>query len=297
MDDKKLKQAIKRKRKKTNIITFQTHPVLLEKVHGNVRAMAVYHFYKSRYLNSTIYHFSYNKVAKDLNMSWRSAKKHIDFLIDNGWARHHKDNLTFVDIRRIGVEYKLHPKLYRTIKTTRKSSLQDIEDVLYTMSLNNYCMRQDYVQGVKHDRKLMQQSNAFIPYKRAKKIAKLNESGQYLGKCYDHVIISARNLGRKWNVSSSKAASIIRRLKSKHLISTQQVIDLVSKQFYGRVDEMDDVINIGFGHTFKVGSYLYLHRGTKLTSVSSTFYTRIEGWLSSSGINGNQIDCAKIAEA
>lgn len=299
MDDKKVKAAIKQKRKKSDKVTFQTHPVLLEKLNGDVRTLAIYHFYKSRYMNSTMYNFSYNKVAKDLKMSWRSAKHYIDTIVYQGLARHHGNNLTFIDVRKVGVAYKIHPKLYRTVKISRKYSLKDIEDILYTISLNNYCVRQDYAKSIKHDRNLIQEEKAHVPYKRVKKILRMNEHRDFPGKCYEHVIVSTRSLAKKWKVSPSKVSIIIRRLKSKHLIDIKHQIHLLNKQYRGDVSDLslkeDD--NARFGYLFNVGSYLYIHRGTSITSISYLFYTRIKDWLDGGVVKGNQIDCAKMSEA
>lgn len=311
MDNKKIKEAVKKKRKKSNMVTFQTHPVLLEKI-GDVRAMAIYHYYKAYFLNSTIYDFSYNKVAKDLNISWRSAKKYIDILLNAGWARRHGKNLTFVKIRLIGIKYRVKPTLYQTIRIKRGFKLQDIEDILYTLSINNNGKRQIYVQSIKHDRKLIEQGKS-LPLSRTKKIMKLTEKGEYLGECYDNVIFSMRNLADKWNVSPSKASIIVRRLKSKQLITIKPKIDIICKNFKGNISDMirgdvkhllsvnkQDEIKIedfGFGYFFKSGNNLCIHRGTQLTSISSILYTSITNWIDKGEFKRNQIDCVKLAEA
>lgn len=252
--------------------TFRTTPEFFDVVR-DVRSLAIYHFYKSRYFNSTIYNFSYSKVAKDLKISFAVAKKCIDELIRLGFASKYKSSLTFTSSKKVGLKFKTHPYRYKTVKIAKWSKFKDIIDILYTISLDNYSGQQKYVSKLKLDIKLINEKNCKLSYKRIKKLIKVKDSGEYSGKREADIIFSSRRLSKKWGVSHSKAAYILNRLQNKKLIIKSPNIEKLAENYSLPIY---DYVGCGlFGYMFVKNNSLFLYKGTNINYYNNHIYTRV----------------------
>lgn len=258
------------KKDKRRWITFRTHFGMFEYI-SDVRALAIYHFYKAHYSNSTIFNFSYRKLSAELGMSHKVVKKCIEELIEIGWAvkttsykgrtktgKSKKiENLTFVSTTKIGNSLKLKKSLFKTIRIPRKANIKQIVDILYTISLDCYKSRQEHILRVKEDIKLMNDGVCFN-VKKTKRLMKLKNVLD--GKSYQYCVLNSRNLANKWGVSHVTASEIVKRLEKKGLIRRRRIIYPYE---HGQAS---------FGYVFFKRGMLLIDRGTYIDINSDIFY-------------------------
>jgi hypothetical protein len=111
-----------------------------------INSLAYFVILKSKYQNQTIYNYSNKKVAQVLNVSYNTAKFHIDKLISENLCRVHNGNLTLngieklkkQTINKLGHETKLLSGVF--IKQTKKEQVEELRASIIVKNLK----RQEY---------------------------------------------------------------------------------------------------------------------------------------------------------
>lgn len=250
--------------KKSKYITFRTHHVFIEGV-NDIRSLAIYHFYKSRYKNSIILNYSVSKVAKDIKMSHRVVQRCMRDLIDSGFVRKQGKHLIFTSTRKLGIHLKGHPYMYKTVRVHKCSEIKDIVDLLYTLSLDNLQKRQEYVKKAKDEINLIKDGSVRVNYKRVKKLLKLKNSCAIGGSPNEHYVHTTRKLSKKWNVTPTTVSNILRRLEKKKLLTRKVVINKI---------QSNPSKPVGYGYIYFSNGMFFINRGTSL-DINKGIYCRV----------------------
>lgn len=102
---------------------------------------AAFLLYKGLFGNSCVYNYSISNLSRISNLSYKTVKRHIEFMMSKNWVRIHNGNLVFKDCADIAPEKYTPTKKISRNETWRTkiflTTKQDIKDQLLHMFMVN----------------------------------------------------------------------------------------------------------------------------------------------------------------
>lgn len=236
-------------RKCPKSFSFWSHPDFFK--YNSSEELALYHWVKSRYTNSTFYRYKAYKLAQKTGLAPQTCKKYVQALIQSGLAFIHNGNLTMKATRKALRSYKSG---WIKFQINKKDTLKDISELLYISIIKEAKDQQQYVLNLKTDISKMNDCSRKFSLKQIKALKRKEK--EFTGKVYDQIVLTTRNLAKKTNISHSKMAKIISNLNKKGILNRKFLIDTLGI-YSGEIYH-----NLGLGHTYSHNGILYIHRGS-----------------------------------
>lgn len=238
---------------------------------------------KQHSISGRIWNYDPIFLSGSIGVSVYNVKKHISYLLDKKYCYINKQgDLVCLSLDKI-METETKKRKY-SVFVCSENTINDIVDKI------NYCVlkfsfsRQDYVRRLKRneqeaydvrfekpERLSREEIKNFIrEYKRRKKVLKSNSKITH-GELLDYNILGLRKLSVLLNCSTKKASSFVDNLRKKGVVKTTEVVSVfargVNKNF--SCEEYKDSVGKRAGYLFRVGSFVYLHLGTRFELVGS----------------------------
>jgi hypothetical protein len=183
---------------KSNIILIETL------VNSNLeRHYAVWLRLKHLHINSKIYNFSENKIAKQSGLSRTAIKKYINFFIENKWCKIVGNDIVFISHNKLKYLYGI--KEFGNITIAFKTQIKELISIIRYELFKDKQRKFIYIRNLRND---LNNPKTLISYKRAK--AKLKNSTK--GEVSENIKISTNKLGIIINKSASTASRLVKQM-------------------------------------------------------------------------------------
>ena len=239
----------------------QTHLPIIQKAHteGWLRSLSIYYKIKILYRNSTIYNYSPNTLARLLDLSANTIRKHIKILERHDLVRYHSGNLTCVSI----ISFKKINNKRCTIHLKKEYSLKQIEHALLSKPLEAYTIANKKIVYRKRRDKDLLMGN--IEPRNARDIRRQKylkrNIGKYENEFNDKVIFSFRKLSIKLGIGINRLTEMLKFLSKEGIISYFVIRKRLYKQSYKSYCSIKDNLQ---GYTYWHNGWSYYVEGSFL---------------------------------
>ena len=239
---------------------------------------------KQHFISGRVWNYNALTLSKQIGVSVYNIKKHVNFLLENGYCYINKQgDLVCISLDKI-MQTQTKKRKY-SVFVCYENTINDIVDKINFCVLKFSFSRQDYVRRLKRneqeaydvkfdnpERLSKGEAKAFLKeYKRRNKIVESNSKITH-GELLDYNILGLRRLSVLLNCSTKKASYFVSVLRDAEVIKTQEVISVfargVNKNF--SCEDYKDSVGKKAGYLFRVGSFIYLHMGTRYEIIGST---------------------------
>lgn len=234
-------------------------------------------------INGRVWNYDASTLSKEIGVSVYNIKKHVSFLLGKGYCYINKQgDLVCLSLDKI-METQTKKRKY-SVFVCSNNTINDIVDKINFCVLKFSFSRQDYVRRLKRneqeaydvkfdkpERLSKGEAKAFLKeYKRRNKIVESNSKITH-GELLDYNILGLRRLSVLLNCSTKKASAFVSVLRDAEVIKTQEVVSVfargVNKNF--SCEDYKDSVGKRAGYLFRVGSFVYLHLGTRFEITGS----------------------------
>ena len=234
-------------------------------------------------ISGRIWNYDPLTLSKEIGVSVYNIKKHVSYLLDKGYCYLNKQgDLVCLSLDKI-MQTQTKKRKY-SVFVCYENTINDIVDKINFCVLKFSFSRQDYVRRLKRneqeaydvkfdkpERLANGEAKAFLKeYKRRKKIVGSNSKITH-GELLDYNILGLRKLSVLLNCSIKKASCFVSVLRDAEVIKTQEVVSVfargVNKNF--SCEDYKDSVGKRAGYLFRVGSFVYLHLGTRFEIIGS----------------------------
>lgn len=239
------------------------------------RAFSLLLILKKHSSHGRLWNYSAIELSKQIGISKYCLEKYVNILKKRKYCYENKQgDLVLVSLSKI-----MENRKQARIVICEKDSINNIVDKINYLLLRFSFSQQDFVRRLKRneleakDVKYRSINNLsrteileFLKERKAcVKIKKL--SGKTTrGELLDYNIVGVRRLSQILNCSTKKTVCFLDVLKKNNVINTQEVVRLHCRNVRGDFNyiEYKESINKKAGYLFKVGSFVYLHLGTRI---------------------------------
>lgn len=219
---------------------------------------------KNTYTNSVVYDYSPKSLSEKINVSEYVIKNYINRLVSVDLCHYSGKHLQFVSLN------KIMPLRSRgeVIQVSEKSTIKSIVENINILIIKNNFSSQDKLRKIKSDLIKSKINGAKINLKSYKKSLKFAELHPKIKdeRLIDFNVIGMRKISQILGSSLDYAASFIKNLVRKKIISIKQIInkyaDFEFRQFSS--DELKKAINKKSGYFFCFNGSTYHHLGTEI---------------------------------
>lgn len=280
--------SISRKKGQINIVpdsgktVFRVNPTFfLNFKNEEKRAFSLLLILKKYSSHGRIWKYNPVELSKQIGISKYCLEKYVRILKKRKYCyTNEQGDLVLVSLSKI-----MEDRKKSRIIVCDSDSINDIVDKINYLLLRFSFSRQNFVRRLKRneleakDAKYRSINNLsrseileFLKERKAcvkiKKISGKTTRGELL----DYNIVGMRRLSEILNCSTKKTVCFLNLLKKNNVIKTSEVVKLHCRNVRGNFDyvEYKKSINKNAGYLFKVGSFVYLHLGTRIDLCEDT---------------------------
>lgn len=174
-----------------------------------LRKYAVWIKLKSIHINSTYYNFTYSGIANKCNISRNTAKKYLEFFVNEGWAKSINGNITFIGQPKLKALYNVTLKHNDEIGG---NTIQEIVNNLRFQLIKHKYNQYSFKKQVYSDLIDPKGKGALKRYKKAQKL--INRGAISLntlpGEKNENFKMSFKTIAKNINMSSATAFKLFR---------------------------------------------------------------------------------------
>lgn len=199
------------------------HPDVIDYYKSNIQQIALYYKLKYTYHNSTIYNWTYKKISHKLSYSYYLTRKNIKWLISEGFAYKHKNNLVLLSTEKLNKNILTHysKKRYKLLIIKHKYTVKNVENELRFLLLTRKVSHQRYLYSVKADIIKLKDGSLKVNTKKAKKLLRLETDLDCSEKPSSKVYFGMRKLSEFLGTSHTETSRILKRwVKEKRIKTT-----------------------------------------------------------------------------
>ena len=258
---------------------LQVPESLIKDMSNDMRTLAFFLSVHALYQNSIVYDYKAEKLASDLSngVTPGQVRLYIRKLKKLGWVQvqnktRYSKNLRFISVKKIanGRYNETHKS---TVKIEIRATLRDIIDRMYLKLIEQIGRRHLYL-----DSKREEESNMKLkPQRRSSgrsggdensefwNLLYTRDDGKQVKEDYGHLFLTGYRTLSKWlNISASTTYQLVKRLRSKGLLTTETISRRLGKISYKQYLRF-------FKDKSKFFGYTYYHKGVMYNCLGTSF--------------------------